>query len=98
MVSGRIERPAAGAAARPKRANADCSKSRGWHIGLRKALRSAVQELATDHVVQKDAKVLVGSSRGASSSSTACFPQAGEEGRQRERARLFGLVVGDLGR
>ena len=57
-----------------------------------------MQELAIDLVVQEDAKVPVGSSRGASSSSTPCFPQAGEEGKQRERAWLFGLVAGDLGR
>ena len=56
-----------------------------------------MQELAIDFVVQEDAEVLVGSSRGASS-STPCFPQAGKEGRQRERAGLFGLVVGDFGR
>ena len=57
-----------------------------------------MQELAIDLVVQEDAKALVGSSRGArgaSSSSTPCFPQAGEEGGTGMALRAG---AGDLGR
>ena len=40
--------------------NAEGSEGRGWHVGLCKALRGAVQELAIDLVVQEDSEVLVG--------------------------------------
>ena len=76
--------------------NAEGSEGRGWHVGLCKALRGAVQELAIDLVVQEDSEVLVGSSRGASRSSTPRFPQAARKAGNGNGHGSW-LIAGDLG-